>query len=274
MLPRRRRLDRLARARPGQAARLARPAARGPGGVARLEMAVHLPGPGRRQRQPAGRPGRRAAAFRAHLGERDERLLRAAARQHDLHDERHGDAAQPAGRPAGHLSTACRPSSAATASPTCISRCERRCRTTFAPGSTRARASGPDARSRASYAELAQQSSDVAPFTYRDVEPDLFRRSSAEAAARARPAKRAGARPRRVAPRVGGMSMLGKLTWAAIPVRPADPAGRRRVVVVVVIVGVLACDRAEGLAALSVARVDHQRRPQADRRHVRPARRW
>ena len=34
-------------------------------------------------------PGGRAAALLAHLGERDERLLRAAARQHDLHDERH-----------------------------------------------------------------------------------------------------------------------------------------------------------------------------------------
>ena len=41
----------------------------------------------------ARRPGRRAAQVLADLGERDERLLRPAARQHDLHDERHGDAA-------------------------------------------------------------------------------------------------------------------------------------------------------------------------------------
>ena len=65
-------------------------AARGPGRLARLEVAVHLPRPGRRQRQPAGRAGRRAGAFPADLGQRDERVLRPAARQHDLHDERHG----------------------------------------------------------------------------------------------------------------------------------------------------------------------------------------
>ena len=100
-------------------------AARGPGRVARLEMAVHLPGPGRRERQPAGDPGRRAGPFLADLGQRDERVLRPAARQHDLHDERHGDAAEPAGRPARAPSTACRAITAATASPTCISRCAR-----------------------------------------------------------------------------------------------------------------------------------------------------
>ena len=43
---------------------------------------------------PAGLP----VHFSADLGERDERLLHPATRQHDLHDERHGDAAQPARR--------------------------------------------------------------------------------------------------------------------------------------------------------------------------------
>ena len=51
----------------------------------------------------AGRAGRRAAPLHAHLGQRDERVLRAAARQHDLHDERHDDAAASAGRRAGHV---------------------------------------------------------------------------------------------------------------------------------------------------------------------------
>ena len=80
-----------------------RQAARCPGRLARLEMAVHLPRPGHRERQPARRSGRRAGAFRADLGERDERVLHPAARQHDLHDERHDDAAEPARRRARHL---------------------------------------------------------------------------------------------------------------------------------------------------------------------------
>ena len=44
-------------------------------------------------RQQRDRAGRRAPAFPADLGERDERLLHSAARQHDLHHERHGDSA-------------------------------------------------------------------------------------------------------------------------------------------------------------------------------------
>ena len=38
--------------------------------------------------------GRRAAESRADFGERDERVLHPAARQHDLHHERHGHAAE------------------------------------------------------------------------------------------------------------------------------------------------------------------------------------
>jgi hypothetical protein len=55
--------------------------------------------------------------------------------------------------------------------------------------------------------------------------------------------------------------MFGKLSWSADPVRPADPAdhldhphpGDRRA----------RPRHLEGLVALSVERVDHQRRPQA-----------
>ncbi len=99
----RRGLDRLARPRSGEAAAVEGCAARRPGRVARLEMAVHLPRPACREREPAGDPGRRAGALLPDLGERDERVLRAAARQHDLHDERHGDAAEPARRQPRHL---------------------------------------------------------------------------------------------------------------------------------------------------------------------------
>ncbi len=91
----RRDLDRLARPRPGQAARLRQQAARGAGGLARLEVAVHLPGPARGVGQPAHRAGQRPDPLYPDLGQRDELVLRAAARQPDLHHERHGVAAAP-----------------------------------------------------------------------------------------------------------------------------------------------------------------------------------
>ena len=64
--------------------------------------------------------------------------------------------------------------------------------------------------------------------------------------------------------------MFGKLSWSGDPVRPADPADRPASSVVV---ASSACSpgHRQGPAALSVARVDHQRRPQAHRRHVHPA---
>jgi cytochrome o ubiquinol oxidase subunit II len=45
----------------------------------------------------------------------------------------------------------------------------------FAAWVVKARAAGPSLNAE-SYAELAKQSSDVAPFTYRDVEPDIFQK--------------------------------------------------------------------------------------------------
>ena len=105
---RRRGVAGLVRARPCQAGRCppvrgAARAARDPGRVARLEVAVHLSPRGSGEREPAGGARRRAAALQAHLGERLEHLLRAAARQHDLHDERHAHPAIPACRRARHL---------------------------------------------------------------------------------------------------------------------------------------------------------------------------
>ncbi len=138
----------------------------------------------RRQREPPGHSRRRAGPLRADIGERDERLLRPAARQHDLHDERHDDAAQSARRRARHLRTACRATTAATASPTCISTW-RHCRRTASPPGSRRRASNGPTLTAQSYADLAKQSVNVAPFTYRDVDPDLFQKIvTAGAAAR------------------------------------------------------------------------------------------
>ena len=65
--------------------------------------------------------------------------------------------------------------------------------------------------------------------------------------------------------------MLGKLTWDAIPFDQPIPFAAS--LVVIVVAGRRRSRHlVEGLVALSVARVDHQRRPQAHRRHVRPAR--
>ena len=47
-----------------------------------------------RDRQHADGAGRRAAAFRADIRQRDDHVLHPTVRQHDLHHERHGDAAQ------------------------------------------------------------------------------------------------------------------------------------------------------------------------------------
>ena len=80
-----------------------RPAARGRRG-ARLEMAVHLPRSGCRRRQSAGHPGRNSRRISTHLGDGDEFVLRAAARQPDLHDGRHDHAPQPARGQAGRVS--------------------------------------------------------------------------------------------------------------------------------------------------------------------------
>ena len=89
--------------------------------LARLEVAVHLPRPGHRERQSAGRPGRARRPLPPDLDERHELLLRAAARQPDLHDAGHDHPAQSAGRPARRPTRVSRRSSAAMASPTCAS---------------------------------------------------------------------------------------------------------------------------------------------------------
>src|ERR1700688_3342091 len=61
---------------------------------------------GSHQLHPAAPVGgcRCAAALRADLGKRDERILHSAIRHHDLHHERHGEPAAPARRQRGRLS--------------------------------------------------------------------------------------------------------------------------------------------------------------------------
>ena len=88
-------LDRFARARSCASPRVGGPAAECAGRLSRLEMAVHLPGPRRRERERARRPGADANLLRLDVGERHERIFRAAARQHDLHDERNDHTIEP-----------------------------------------------------------------------------------------------------------------------------------------------------------------------------------
>ena len=180
-LPRRHRLVRLARPR-------SRPSRWSPRPPIEIEV-VSLdwkwlfiyPGRGRRRRQPAGRPGRHAGAFQADLVGRDEQLLRAAARQPDLHHGRHGLAAAPAGGRRGHLSAAFRRSSAATASPTCAST-SRRCPPTSLCAMGRAdEAAGAGAGRGDATPSSAEPSVDVPPSTFGSVEPGAVRRDRAQA---------------------------------------------------------------------------------------------
>ena len=78
-------------------------AAQGRSRLARLEMAVHLPRPGHRDGQPAGRPGGHAGQLPADLGDGVEQLLRPADGDDDLHHAADDDPAEPAGRQAGRL---------------------------------------------------------------------------------------------------------------------------------------------------------------------------
>ena len=135
------------------------------------------------------RSGRRAAAFLADLGERDERLLHPAARQHDLHDERHDDAAEPAGGPAGtfHGLSAI---SAATVFRHAFRRAGGRRRTSLPTGSGHA-ARAATALDAGSYADLAKQSVQGHAVHLSLADPELFQQIvDAEAAAGAGPADR------------------------------------------------------------------------------------
>ena len=78
-------------------------ALQGPGRLARLEMAVHLSRPRRRERQSTDHSRWHAGQLRADLLGRDEQLLRAAARQPDLHHGGNGHPSSSAGRPSRNV---------------------------------------------------------------------------------------------------------------------------------------------------------------------------
>src|SRR6266851_1279140 len=70
----------------------------------RLEMAVHLSRPGRRRSQSTGGTHGNSAPVPPHLGNGDELVFCAAARQPDLRDVGDDDAPEPARRSAGRIS--------------------------------------------------------------------------------------------------------------------------------------------------------------------------
>ena len=231
-------------------------------------MAVHLPGPAGRQRQPARGAGGRAAELPAHFGHRHEQLFRAAARQPDLRDGRDGDRA-----------AICWPTDPGTY-PGLSAQFSGDGFSDMRFDIGRARPAGlrglgqTDAsrRGQAGRRELRQ----TGAAQQRRAAVDIRRRRAriVRSPGDGRPARtrRQPTRGRRSASRrARGTEMLGKLTWAAIPFDQPIPlvAGA---LVVVVIVGILALIIVKGLVAVSLERVDHQRRPQAHRRDVCRAR--
>ena len=125
--------------------------------LAGLEVALHLPGAACREREPACGSRRRAHPLLPDLCERDERLLHPAARQHDLHDERHDDAVEPAGGRARHVPRPVKPLQRRWISRTCISTCSAVPAEQFAAWIEAMRKTGPTLDP-ASYAALAKQS--------------------------------------------------------------------------------------------------------------------
>ena len=120
-------------------------AAPGRGRGARLEMAVYLPRSGHCGGQSAGGAGGDAGRVSSDLGDGDEFVLRAAARQPDLHDGRDDHPPEPARDHARRISRLFGECSAATALPIC-GLSPRRCRPAISTAGSR-RSAARDRRS-------------------------------------------------------------------------------------------------------------------------------
>ena len=228
-------------------------------------MAVHLSRPRHRQRQSSGHPGRHADQLRADLRRRHEQLLRAAARQPDLHHGGNDDASSAAGGSIPEPIRDSRRSSAAMALPTCAStsmRCPARIlRNGWRPRARPARRSTrkltPIWPSRARRSRLSPIAPSP-PICFNDIvmpemsmNDPILRICSASSEGRT-------------------MNLLGKLDWSAIPFDQPIVMGATAGMVLAIVARPVV-DHAQGTFALSVARVDHLRRPQAHRRHVHRA---
>ncbi len=131
-------------------------------------------------------------------------------------------------------------------------------------------AQAPGRARRGGLRELAKQSIADAPTTYGAVDAGLFEQV---VTAKLAPGPGPKRRRRPTSRPSGGTDHAGQAHLGRDPARPADPARRVR--------ARRSADRerprlgrARRPSALPLARVDHQRRPQADRRDVLAARRW
>ena len=135
----------------------------------------------------------------------------------------------------------------------------------FAQWVAATRSAGPVLDAQA-YADLVKPSEAVAPFTYRDVAPDLF---NGIVSAGMQPDDPSQLTPSRIT-EGRKMNLLGKLSWSAIPFDQPIIMGATAGMIAAIVL-VLGWVTLKGYCALSVARVDHVRRPQAHRRHVHRA---
>ena len=218
------------------------------------------PEQGHRQRQPADHSRGYADQFRADLIGRDEQLLRAAARQPDLHDGRHDDAPAAAGRQPGTYPGA----SAQFQRRRLLRHAFRRrtpCRRAYSRHGS-PRQSGAGRRSTPqSYAELAQPSQIGAALDlYGAVSPGLFATLVRRDADSCRPGAAPTIDPRR---RARVEPMLGKLSWNAIPLRSADPlfASGLMILAVILVLAWITLQRVTGpiSGASGSPSVDHKR---------------
>ena len=126
----------------------------------------------------------------------------------------------------------------------------------------------------AGYAELSQPSLNVRAVHLPSVAPDSVPRDRRRRNSRRAQARDSAGRGVRRLPGGGATDMLGKLTLGR------DSRGTQPIpliagaVVIAICVAIAGLGRGRRASALSLARVDHQRRPQAHRRHVYAARRW
>ena len=202
-------------------------AARDPGRLTGLEVAVHLPEPAHRERQPAGGSRRRAdpllltsasvmnAFFIPQLGSMIY-TMNGMATQLNLQADAPGEFLGLSSHFSGdgfsdmHFDV--------QAVPADSSRLGRR----------DAQRHRPDARCREAIGDSRKQSLNVAPFTYRAVEPRCSRRSSHRQLPPGPGPDRARTGARAISARVSERrdSMLGKLTWSAIPFDQPIPLSR------------------------------------------------
>ena len=227
-------------------------------------MAVHLSRSGHCRGQPAGHPGGNPGRVSPHLGDGDEFVLRAAARQPDLHDAGDDHAPEPAGRQARRVSGVFGQFQRRRLCRYAVHR-SRRCRPAISTAGSR-RCAAPDRRS--TIPAMPHWQSRAKPCRRRPIARSNPNCSSASSTRRrSDPESHASARPGARRRRGREAEMLGKLSWAAIPFNQPLPLYAMGVVGIVIL-AVLGIVTKKGLVALSVARVADQRRPQADRRHV------